>query len=222
MIVRTGEDSPQERYWQDAAASITAGMILHVCYAAAAEGRVACLADLAPCSQPGQSFRDTLAELEDFPHDAGHVHKWRTPDGERTATHPVFEKKVREMLDKEDKDFSRVLSTAKTALTLYSDPLVTRNTAASDFTINDLVNDDQPVSVLSRAALRQNTAPAAYSARFQLIRESLDRTYGLPVQHKNVTGTGCCSWLTNFLRLSGWKYSRTPCRTWPVTGSKHI
>ncbi len=24
MIVRTGEDSPQERYWQDAAASITA------------------------------------------------------------------------------------------------------------------------------------------------------------------------------------------------------
>ena len=47
MIVRTGEDSPQERYWQDAAASITTGMILHVCYAAALEGRVACLADLA-------------------------------------------------------------------------------------------------------------------------------------------------------------------------------
>src|SRR5436309_13944768 len=30
MIVGTGEDSPQERYWQDAAASITTGMILHV------------------------------------------------------------------------------------------------------------------------------------------------------------------------------------------------
>ncbi len=45
MIVRTGEDSPQERYWQDAAASITTGMILHVCYEAALEGRVACLAD---------------------------------------------------------------------------------------------------------------------------------------------------------------------------------
>ena len=46
MIVRTGEDSPQERYWQDAAASITTGMILHVCYEAALEKRVACLADL--------------------------------------------------------------------------------------------------------------------------------------------------------------------------------
>ena len=47
MIVRTGEDSPQERYWQDAAASITTGMILHVCYEAALQGRVASLADLA-------------------------------------------------------------------------------------------------------------------------------------------------------------------------------
>jgi type IV secretion system protein VirD4 len=51
------------------------------------------------------------------------------------------------MLDKEDKDFSGVLSTAKTALTLYSDPLVARNTSASDFTINDLVNNERPVSL---------------------------------------------------------------------------
>jgi type IV secretion system protein VirD4 len=50
MIVRTGEDSPQERYWQDAAASITTGMVLHVCYAAAASGRIACLADLSAVS----------------------------------------------------------------------------------------------------------------------------------------------------------------------------
>ncbi len=31
---------------------------------------------------------------------------------------------MQEMLDKEDRDFGGVLSTAKTALTLYSDPLV--------------------------------------------------------------------------------------------------
>jgi type IV secretion system protein VirD4 len=51
------------------------------------------------------------------------------------------------MLDKEEKDFSGVLSTAKTSLTLYSDPLVARNTSASDFTIDDLVNHDHPVSL---------------------------------------------------------------------------
>lgn len=148
MIVRTGEDSPQERYWQDAAASITTGMILHVCYEAALNGRVACLADLAHVfTTPGQSFRDSLAELINFEHDPNFALKWRMPNGDRTATHPVVKEKVQEMLDKEDKDFGGVLSTAKTALTLYSDPLVAQNTSASDFTINDLVNHSRPVSL---------------------------------------------------------------------------
>jgi type IV secretory pathway TraG/TraD family ATPase VirD4 len=40
--------------------------------------------------------------------------------GRTNAAHPVVREKAREMLDKEDKDFSGVLSTAKTALTLYS------------------------------------------------------------------------------------------------------
>jgi type IV secretion system protein VirD4 len=148
MIVRTGEDSPQERYWQDAAASITTGMILHVCYAAAAEGRTACLADLAGVfTRPGMSFRDTLHEILNHPHDPQRRHKWRTPAGDRTGTHPVVREKVQEMLDKEERDFGGVLSTAKTALALYSDPLVARNTSASDFTINDLVNNDSPVAL---------------------------------------------------------------------------
>jgi type IV secretion system protein VirD4 len=148
MIVRTGEDSPQERYWQDAAASLTTGMILQVCYEAALNGRVACLADLAHVfTTPGQSFRNTLAELMNFQHDPKFAHNWRMPNGDRTTTHPVVKEKVQEMLDKEDKDFGGVLSTAKTALTLYSEPLVAQNTSASDFTINDLVNCPRPVSL---------------------------------------------------------------------------
>lgn len=148
MIVRTGEDSPQERYWQDAAASITTGMILHVCYAAAREGRVASLADLAHVfTTPGSNFRDTLAELLNAEHDPKGGRGWRMPGGERTVTHPVVKEKAQEMLDKEDRDFGGVLSTAKTALTLYSDPLVAQNTSASDFTIADLVNHDHPISL---------------------------------------------------------------------------
>ena len=46
MIIRSGQDSPMERHWEDAAASLTTGMVLHVCYEAALEGRIACLADL--------------------------------------------------------------------------------------------------------------------------------------------------------------------------------
>ncbi len=82
MIVRTGEDSPQERYWQDAAASITTGMVLHVCYATAAEGRTASLADLARVfTRPGTNFRETLHEIISYPHDPDYSHAWRTAEG---------------------------------------------------------------------------------------------------------------------------------------------
>jgi type IV secretion system protein VirD4 len=75
MLVRTGEDSPQERYWQDAAASITTGMILHVCYAAALEARQASLSQLAGVfTRPGFNFRETLTELLTYTHDKENAH----------------------------------------------------------------------------------------------------------------------------------------------------
>ncbi len=148
MIVRSGEDSPMERHWEDTAASLTTGMILHVCYTAASEGRVACLADLAgQFTRPGIDFRETLNEMLSYPHDPALKRGWRTTSGMQTATHPVVSEKAQEMLDKESKELSGVLSTAKTALALYSDPLVARNTSASDFTIDDLVNHERPVSL---------------------------------------------------------------------------
>src|SRR5436190_6129496 len=148
MIIRSGEDSPMERHWEDSAASLTTGMILHACYTAAAEDRVASLVDLAGhFTRPGVEFRETLNEMVSYPHDTEYRHGWRTSSGLQTATHPVVSEKAQEMLDKESKELSGVLSTAKTALALYSDPLVARNTAASDFTINDLVNDDRPASL---------------------------------------------------------------------------
>ena len=61
-------------------------------------------------------FRDTLQQLLNFNHDPGYEHVWHMPRGELTATHPVVKEKVQEMLDKEDRELSGVLSTAKTAL----------------------------------------------------------------------------------------------------------
>jgi type IV secretion system protein VirD4 len=148
MIIRSGEDSPMERHWEDSAASLTTGMILHACYTAAVDGRIACLADLEGLfTRPGTEFRETLNEMLSYPHDPEFKHGWRTPIGLKTTTHPVASEKEQEMLDKESRELSGVLSTAKTALALYSDPLVAHNTAASDFTINDLVNDERPVSL---------------------------------------------------------------------------
>jgi len=147
MIVRSG-DSPMERHWEDTAASLTTGMILHVCYMAATEGRTACLSDLAgQFTRPGVDFRDTLNEMLSYPHDLNMKRGWRTSAGLTTSTHAVVSEKAQEMLDKESKELSGVLSTAKTALALYSDPLVARNTSASDFSIDDLVNHERPVSL---------------------------------------------------------------------------
>jgi len=148
MIIRTGEDSPQERYWQEAAVTITAGMTLHVCYANAEHGRSASLTELSGVfTRPGITFRETLEELLNYPHDRNGQQHWRLPSGEPTRTHPLVKEKAQEMLDKEDKDFSGVLSTMKTALALYSDPLVSRCTSTSDFTVQDLVNHERPVSL---------------------------------------------------------------------------
>ena len=64
MLVRTGDDSPQDRYWLEAAVSITTGMILHVCYAAALDARQASLSQLAGVfTRPGFNFRETLTEI---------------------------------------------------------------------------------------------------------------------------------------------------------------
>lgn len=148
MIIRSGEDSPMERHWEDTAVSLTTGMILHVCYTAAAERRVASLADLAGhFTRPGIDFRETLNEMLSYPHDPRFKRSWHTPSGLKTATHPVVSEKAQEMLDKESKELSGVLSTATMALALYSDPLVARNTSASDFTIDDLVNYERPISL---------------------------------------------------------------------------
>jgi type IV secretion system protein VirD4 len=148
MIIRSGEDSPMERHWEDSAVSLTTGMILHACYSAANENRTANLANLAALfTRPGVDFRETLSEMLSYPHDPDSSYDWRTPAGLPTATHPVVSEKAQEMLDKEDKELSGVLSTAKTALALYSDPLVARNTARSDFRIHDLVNHEKPAAL---------------------------------------------------------------------------
>jgi len=148
MIVRTGEDSPQERYWQDAAASITTGMILHVCYAAALESRVACLADLSHVfTRPGAGFRETLDELLNFEHDPGHATTGACRPAIRPSLIPWFAKRCRKCSTRRTATLAASSPRRKTALTLYSDPLVARNTSASDFTINDLVNHARPVSL---------------------------------------------------------------------------
>jgi type IV secretion system protein VirD4 len=147
-IIFKTEANPKDPYWQETAASLGSGLVLHVCYIAAQQGKVACFADLSHAfTPPNIDFREALIELENFPHDPEFKLGWTTPTGERTATHPMVAEKVRQTLNKAEKDLSGVVSCATTSLALYCDPVVLRNTAASDFRINDLVNFERPVSL---------------------------------------------------------------------------
>lgn len=147
LLVYTDEGAGdgESPHWRQNAMSILTGVILHECYAARTEGRIPSLPGLARIfTRPGQGFRETLSEMLAYPHDPNHSQQWSNYEGELSQTHPVVAEKAQELLDKEDKEFSGILSTAKTALILYSDPLVIRNTSTSDFAIQDLVNHEQP------------------------------------------------------------------------------
>jgi type IV secretion system protein VirD4 len=134
MIIHDGVNA-HEPYWHETGESLLTGAILHACYAADREGRIACLADVHwLMTEPGKDFRTSLRA-------------WLTFQHTDSGTHPIVALKAQEMLDKEDRNFDGVASTARTALKLYSDPIVARNTSDSDFRIADLVSFARPVSL---------------------------------------------------------------------------
>jgi type IV secretion system protein VirD4 len=61
--------------------------------------------------------------------------------------HPTVASAARDMLDRPEEEAGSVLSTAKSYLALYRDPVVRRNVSKSEFRIKDLMNYDQPVSL---------------------------------------------------------------------------
>lgn len=61
--------------------------------------------------------------------------------------HPVVAAAATDQADRPEEEAGSVLSTVKSNLSLYRDPIVTENTASSDFKIRDIMNCKQPVSV---------------------------------------------------------------------------
>ncbi len=61
--------------------------------------------------------------------------------------HSTVGSAARDMLDRPDEEAGSVLSTAKSYLALYRDPVVRRNVSKSEFRIKDLMNYETPVSL---------------------------------------------------------------------------
>jgi type IV secretion system protein VirD4 len=131
-------------HWVSTSYELLVGVILHVLYFERDKSLTGVATYLADPSftDPEQMYNRML----DAEHDPDGVMGWQDSNGKPTRTHPQVALSARSMLNKEEKERNSVLSSAKTKLALYTEPIVARNIARSDFRVADLMNHEKPVS----------------------------------------------------------------------------
>lgn len=124
-------------HWSKTAQALITGAILHCLYAVPQEqGRPANLHDVGELfSIKDMELSDIMKMMLNFPHLA---------DG---TAHNVVASECQNMLNRDVREASSVLSTAISHLALYKDPVVAKNTARSSFQIKDLMNHEKPLSL---------------------------------------------------------------------------
>lgn len=145
-----GDGIEGKDHWGKTSFDLLAATILHVMYKAAARGEVGCPADLsAVLSDPERDSKELWEEMRTNRH---------TPGGK---VHTFIASSGRDQLDRPEKERGSVLSSAKTYLTLFKDPIIAENTRQSDFRITDLMNHDRPVSlyVVTRGGDKERLRP---------------------------------------------------------------
>lgn len=132
-------------HWVSTSYELLTGVTLHVKYFERDKSLAGVATYLADPSftDPEQMYLRML----DAEHDPDGVMGWTDSSGNPTKTHPQVAIAARTMLNKEEKERNSVLSSAKTKLSLYTEPIVARNTSRSDFLVSDTMNHDKPVSL---------------------------------------------------------------------------
>ncbi len=124
-----------ESHWHKTSQALLVGIILHALYKAKNEGTTASLPEVdAMLADTNKPIEELWMEMTTYAHVNGHVH-------------PVVGASARDMMDRPEEEAGSVLSTAKSYLALYRDPVVAHNVARSEFSIKDLMNYDDPVSL---------------------------------------------------------------------------
>jgi type IV secretion system protein VirD4 len=140
---RAGEG--QEAHWIATASALLTGVILHVLYAEEDKS----LGGVAKALSDPQfdNMNQYWEYLSNTAHDPAGELGWRDMRGAPTQTHPVVAMAAHDQLMRDEREATSVLSTANRFLTLYRDPIVARNVAVSDFAVEDLMQQDDPVSL---------------------------------------------------------------------------
>lgn len=134
-----------EEYFEKAASEFLTGLALHMRYSKGDGSLAGCAKFLG--DPLWENDKQMYTEMMGAEHDPDGKMPWTDTFGKPTKTHPMVANAAKTMLNKEDKDRSGVLSTAKSFLSLYLDPIVARNTSSSDFLVRDLMMSEKPVSL---------------------------------------------------------------------------
>lgn len=135
-------------HWQKTSYMLLVGLILHVIYKARVDNSVtASLAGVdALLADPKYASEDEKKAMTALWNEMLHnLHI------DNLKAHPVVSAAGKDMLDKPEEEGGSVLSTLKTYLSLYRDPIVAKNTNKSDFRLKQLMNFSEPVSLYAIA-----------------------------------------------------------------------
>jgi type IV secretion system protein VirD4 len=125
-----------ESHWQKSAQALLVGLILHALYQARSNGEVLpSLSDIdSLLSDPNRDIAELWMEMFTLPPSSG-------------ANYRIVNASGRDMMDRPEEEAGSILSTAKSYLSLYRDPVVCENISDSHFRIRDLMHHDDSVSL---------------------------------------------------------------------------
>lgn len=125
-----------EDHWQKSAQALLSGLIIHAIYKRKKEeNKPASMSYIDNLlSDPTRPISELFEEMMTFEH---------TEEGAIAISSRVG----RTMSDTPEQERGSIISTAKSFLSLYRDPIVAENTEESDFNIIDIMNSENPISL---------------------------------------------------------------------------
>ena len=149
-------DKQKDPFFGPTGMNFLTGVILHVLYMV--DKRCANLTDVYRfLSTPNLTVEEKLNKMISAEHNRGgnenlfaEIYREVIRDKENKPcprTHPTVSRIGADMLRRADKERSGVISTAKTEVEIFADPIISRNVENSDFHIKDLMNYEVPVDL---------------------------------------------------------------------------
>lgn len=152
ILTDPGEGKARD-HWITQASALLVAVILHVCYERSKKGEVASLGHVMDFfNDPSKPILERMIDLMSFPHSDtkdffSTIYDSSQLAGINQGTHPIVSRTTAEIVNKDPRESSGIISSCITAITLYKDPIIRKNTSTVDFKINDLMNAETPVDL---------------------------------------------------------------------------